>query len=280
MADYQSILVHMDASPRSAARLALARKLGREHGAEALIALLALEPIEVPLDLPPAADLAGIPLVPEVDPEHKRRARAIFDEALATGDYAMTWAEVPGDPPVWGMTQAALYADLMVLGQHDPKDPLTRDVPKDFVESVVLESGKPALVVPCAGRFDEVGHNVLIAWKPTRECAAAVSAALPLLQRAKRVHVVSWGEDSFGPAEETFGIARFLRWHGVEPAGAERDLNVPDKLGEILLSRASDLGSDLLVMGAYGHPRVRELLLGGVTRTILKSMTLPVLMAH
>jgi nucleotide-binding universal stress UspA family protein len=106
-----------------------------------------------------------------------------------------------------------------------------------------------------------------------------VETALPLLQRATRVHAVSWGEDSFGPAETTFGIVRALRWHGIE-CTAHRYAEEPEKLGELLLSAAATQGSDLLVMGAYGHHRLRELLLGGTTRTILRSMTLPVLLAH
>jgi nucleotide-binding universal stress UspA family protein len=274
---YRSILVHMDASPRCAVRLALARQLGREHDAAALLATLALEPRAVPEPLP--ADL-GMPVFrPEVDPDHRRRAFDTFNLALAGGDPLMTWVELPPVPPVWGMVQASRYVDLMVFGQHDPEDVLSADVPRDLVESVVVESGKPALVIPHAGRFDGIGRDVLIAWTPARECARAVEAALPLLQRARRVHAVSWGEDSFGPAETTFGIVRALRWHGVE-CTARRYPEQPGEIGELLLSTAATEGCDLLVMGCYGHHRLRELLLGGTTRTILRSMTLPVLLAH
>jgi nucleotide-binding universal stress UspA family protein len=275
--DYRSILVHMDGTRRCEARLELARQLARQHGANALIALLALEPQPTPVPL--VMDVGVPAYIPEIDAEHRRSARAMFDDALATGDPPMTWAEVPGDPPAWGMAQAALYTDLMVLGQRDPEDPEARDVPKDFVESVILESGKAALVVPFAGRFDRVGRNVLIAWKPTRECARAVGAALPLLQQADRVHVVCWGPENFAPAETTFGIVRALSWHDVE-ATVHRYPEVPEGLGELLLSSAADHQSDLLVMGCYGHHRVRELLLGGATKTVLQAMTLPVLMAH
>ena len=277
MAAYRSILVHMDGSPRCAVRLSLARDLAREHDAAALLAMLALTPRPVPEPLP--KDL-GVPVFrTEVDPDHRRRALDLFDFALALGEPAMTWVELPPMPPVRGMVESSHYVDLLVLGQHDPEDALTTDVPRDLVESVVMESGKPALVVPHAGRFDTVGHDVLIAWRPTRECARAVAAALPLLQRARRVHAVSWGEDSFGPAETTFGLVRALRWHGIE-CTAHRYPEDPRKLGELLLSAAATHGSDLLVMGAYGHHRLRELLLGGTTRTILRSMTLPVLLAH
>jgi nucleotide-binding universal stress UspA family protein len=277
MDSYHSILVHMDASPRCAVRLALARQLAREHDAATLLAMLALEPRPVPEPLP--TDL-GMPVFrSEVDPDHRSRALDTFNVALGSGDPAMTWVELPPVPPAWGMVQASHYVDLMVLGQHDPEDVLSKDVPRDFVESVVMESGKPALVIPYAGRFDNIGRNVLIAWRPSRECARAVEAALPLLQRASRVQAVSWGEDSFGPAETTFGIVRALAWHGVE-CTARRYPEDPEKLGELLLSNAATDGCDLLVMGCYGHHRLRELMLGGTTRTILRSMTLPVLLAH
>jgi nucleotide-binding universal stress UspA family protein len=280
MAGLQSILVHLDASSRCADRLRLARAIAREHGSATLITLLALKPSLVPVPLPVDIQPPILPQVLEVDPMHRERARAIFDEALAKGDPAMTWAEVPpGDPPTWGMAQAALYSDLVVLGQRDPDDPLSADVPSDFVESVVLEGGKPTLIIPYRDRFDQVGRNVLIAWKPTRECARAVAGALPLMQRAERVHIVSWGKDTFGPAETTFGVVRYLRWHGIE-ATAHRYGDEPADLGETLLSHAVDHASDLLVMGSYGHQRIRELLLGSVTRTVLRSMTLPVLTSH
>lgn len=273
---YRSILVHMDASPRCAVRLSLARDLARDHDA-ALLAVLALAPRPVAEALP--GDLGMHIFRSELDPDHRRRALDIFNFALAAGDPAMTWVELPPVPPAWGMVQASLYADLTVLGQRDPEDGLTTDVPADFVESVVIESGKPALVVPRAGRFDTVGRNVLIAWRPTRECARAVEAAVPLLQRASRVHAVSWGEETFGPAETTFGLVRALRWHGIE-CTHQRYPEETGNVGEQLLSTAATQGSDLLVMGAYGHHRLRELLLGGATRTILRSMTLPVLLAH
>jgi nucleotide-binding universal stress UspA family protein len=277
MDGYQSILVHMDASPRCAVRLSMARGIVRAHGAATLVALLAIAPRMLPLPLRVDVDALSA-LVPRIDPEQRRAVRAIFDEALVSGDSTMTWAESEG-PPVWSMARASLYTDLMVLGQRDPEDPLTQDVPNAFVESTVMESGKPALVVPYAGRYSTIGENVLIAWKPTRECARAVAGALPLIWRAKRVHVVSWGPDNYGPAEATFGIVRALRWHGIE-ASANRYPDEPDELGSLLLSHAADHASDLLVMGCYGHHRIHELLLGGVTRTVLRSMTLPVLMAH
>jgi nucleotide-binding universal stress UspA family protein len=120
---------------------------------------------------------------------------------------------------------------------------------------------------------------VLIAWKPTRECARAVACAIPLLRQAKKVKVLSWSDAGPAPAELTYGIRRYLSWHGID-AEVRRYAEVPDDLGELLVSRVADEGADLLVMGCYGHSRLRQAVLGSVTRVVLESMTCPVLMAH
>jgi nucleotide-binding universal stress UspA family protein len=274
----QSILVHMDASPRCAVRLEVARRLARQHSANMLCALLAIEPRMVPAAVPVAAEIPPL-LVAGLDPHQRARARATFDAALARGEPFMSWDEVPGGPPAQGFSQAAVYSDLMVLGQKDPDDGDAFDVPKDFVEDVLLRTGKPGLIVPYAGVFETVGIRALIAWKPTRECARAVACAIPLLRQAKRVQVVCWGEDDFAPAETTFGIGRYLKWHEID-AEVHRYSEDPDDLGGLLLSRVSDEGADMLVMGCYSHSRLREIVLGGATRVVLKSMTCPVFMAH
>jgi nucleotide-binding universal stress UspA family protein len=103
---------------------------------------------------------------------------------------------------------------------------------------------------------------------------------VPLLQRAKEVHVLCWGDaGETRVAGERLELGRYLAMHGVQPTW-HRDASEPEGLGEILLSRVSDLGADMLVMGCYGHSRAREWTLGGASRTILGSMTVPVLMAH
>jgi len=124
-----------------------------------------------------------------------------------------------------------------------------------------------------------VGETVVIAWKPTREAARAVSAAVPLLQRARRVHVLSWNQEEDGIGGGRLDLDGYLKLRGIEPAWHREDRE-PDFLGELLLTRAFDLNADLLVMGCYGHSRAREWVLGGTSRTVLQSMTLPVLMAH
>lgn len=170
----------------------------------------------------------------------------------------------------------ALYADLLVLGQRDPDDPAASELPPDFVPQVLVGSGRPALVVPCAGPFATVGRRVLIAWKETREAARAVTAALPWLVRAASVHAIACGPD----ADEA--LRRLRTYLSAQGVALETQRHEPGETdaGEKLLSAAVDMGADLLVMGCYGHSRAREWVLGGATRSVLRSMTLPVLMSH
>ena len=167
----------------------------------------------------------------------------------------------------------------MLLGQHDTNDLQTLGVAADFVPSLLVASGRPALVVPNTGSHGALDGEVLIAWKASREAAHAVCAALPLLRRSRRIHVCTAADTpggAAGPAE----LEAWLRLHGVEAAFQHHAAVPADMPGEGLLSLAADVEATLLVMGCYGHSRTREWVLGGATRTILQSMTLPVLMAH
>lgn len=231
MSDIRRILVPLDASPRCAVRLQVARQLAASHDAAV---------VELPAVLPSAAV-----------------------------------------PPVQSVTQAAYCADLVVLGQRETESPNAHEVPAGFVESIVFDSGKPVLVVPYAGDVAPVGRNVLVAWNPTREAAHALSAAVPLLRLAEQVHVVSW-HVPHGVAQANADRALLEHYLAAHDIGAKLHWHVHGKvqLGEQLLSLAADLGSDLLVMGCYGRSRTLEWVLGGTTRTVLRSMTVPVLMVH
>jgi len=146
----------------------------------------------------------------------------------------------------------------------------------------LIGNGGPVLMTPYTGKDVKIAENVLVAWNCTREAARAVKDALPLLTRARKVTVMTIGPrpaDGESPDASAADVARFLSRHGIH-AETVFDANVAIDAGEWLLSRASDLGAQLIVMGAYGHTRLRELILGGVTRTLLKEMTVPVLMSH
>jgi nucleotide-binding universal stress UspA family protein len=275
----KQVLVHLDPSMGAPDRMALARELAGQHGA-ALCALYATTPVMVGLPYAPEIAPGMIASLAEIDRQRRDAARKMFEESLGAAAGAARWSESLAAPVIGAFAQQALYADLLVLGQANPGDVLAAGVPSDFAQAVVLASGRPALVVPYIGRPRQVGETVAIAWKETREAARAVAAALPILQRARRVHVVCWQAQEPPQVEGgRLDLDGFLRLHGVHPTW-HREGTEPEHVGEALLSRVSDLGVDLLVMGCYGHNRAREWILGGATRSILSSMTVPVLMAH
>ena len=144
-------------------------------------------------------------------------------------------------------------------------------------EAVVLGSGRATLIVPYAGTFETIGERVLLAWNGSREAARAMAEAMPFLGRATSVLVLEM--DSGPEPEASIEAARALAAHGVR-AEARHTVTAGVAAGEILLSTAAETGADLLVMGAYGHTRLRELAFGGVTRTVFAHMTLPVLAAY
>ncbi len=273
------LLVHLDASPQAQPRLEAACRIGQAHGA-AVTALYAVTPSLVDLPFLPTIGPDMAAALRDIDDERRARARATFERLMTATASKATWAEVQDDPIIAAFARQALYTDLLVLGQYDPSSTASDGVPSDFVETVMAASGKPALILPYIGVARGIGETIVIAWKPTREAASAVSAAMPLLQQARRVHILSWA----GVEEDVIGgdgldLNGYLKLSGVD-ATWHRQGEEPESLGELLLSRAFDLGADLLVMGCYGHSRAREWVLGGTSRTVLQSMTLPVLMVH
>jgi nucleotide-binding universal stress UspA family protein len=274
MSTLKTLLVHVDSSPRAAVRLKLAEQLALAHGAQATAAYAVTSAlVRYPMAMASGADIA--PMLAEVDVQRVEAARKLHASSVDRAH--VNWLEL-GGPPIAGFTQQALYADLLVLGQRGADEARDVDVPADFVSSVLIGSGRPAIVVPhiVAGAV-RLGR-VMVAWKPTRESARAVTAALPLLLQASQVTVVSFDEGDAAAGAEA-GIVGYLRQHGVQ-AGFKREVASEINIGDQLLSLAADEQTELLVMGCYGHGRAREWALGGATRTVIQSMTIPVLMAH
>ncbi len=275
-----SILVHLDGTPSSASRLGFARAVAQHYEA-ALAVMFVASPPQHPLT--PAFSESPAALLQPIDPAALNLARSVFDIALANGALPMRWLDSDGTDSAEAFRDQALYADLLVLGQRDPAAPSPGNMPAGFVESVLIGTGKPALILPLAGRFEAAGRDVLIGWNKTPQAARALTAALPWLHSARRVHVL---EVTNEPAQDPTGeldIAQYLRLHGIVSALQRHrapPAPVPGNAGELLLSFANDVGAGLLVMGCYGHNQAREFMLGGASRSVLQTMTLPVLMAH
>jgi nucleotide-binding universal stress UspA family protein len=209
-------------------------------------------------------------------------ARRIGDAyAARLGDAAGDWVTMPD--PRRPIMQSGLdfcrTADLVVAPQFDPSMPGAHAY---FPEDLIMGSGRPVLLVPYAGHFSEVGRRVLIAWNNSREAARATSDALPVLEDAAEITLLLVAQDGELGQALTDSAERFveaLGRHGLK-AKVRTSHPVEVSVGDEILSRAADLGSDLIVMGCYGHSRLRETVFGGATRTLLAQMTVPVLMAH
>lgn len=276
---YRTILLHIDDAARCKERIRVAGDLARAQDAH-LVGIAGM----VAMLMPYAGFGESVALYyEEAVKALKERAQAAvknFEQEMTRAGPPSFESRAPLDDAHGSICLHARYADLVVMGQVDPEDPAPT-VSADLPEYVVLHSGRPVLIVPYAGAFPTVGKRILIAWNASREAARAISDALPLLTRAEQVRVVIFDAKS-GPeghgAEPGADIGAWLARHKVN-LEVTRETGGGD-IGNRLLSRAADYGSDLIVMGGYGHSQFRETLLGGVTKTIVKHMTVPVLMAR
>jgi len=172
------------------------------------------------------------------------------------------------------------YSDLVILEQPDSDARQPADDIR-FVGDVLLNVTRPVLLVPRSSSLRPIFKRVLVAWNGSNEAARAVNGALPLLQQAELVQVVVVNpEESIGTHGQEPGadLALYLARHGVSTDLC--NLKLASDPAYALFGQASKFGADLLVMGAYGHSRLREYILGGTTREVLRSMKIPVLMAH
>jgi nucleotide-binding universal stress UspA family protein len=277
---YKDLLVVLDADDMVRARIEIASALAERFAAH-LVGLY-------PLPMPTAPRYFGYydpallnPFFEELRARMQGatdKTRQAFEHITSRRGVSAEWREISegadADPALH-----ARYADLTILGQLDPDEP---DPIRPRPEQVTLVSGRPILVVPYVGNFADLGRRVVIGWNASREAARAVNDAMPLLTAAETVTVLTidprGGPRAHGELPGA-DISLHLARHGVK-AEIERTVSAELPVGEVLLSRVADLSADLLVMGAYGHSRARELLLGGATRSLLRSMTLPVLMSH
>ncbi len=273
----KDILVHVDASPRATARIDLALGLARAHGAH-LTGLHVVAPPFVPM-------MTHAPILPEIieqqvqwGREQAAKAEKLFKARVEAAGIAAEWRVVDGYAPDMVVLNAR-YSDLTVVGQADPDEPDggTQDLP----DRVALAAGGPVLVVPRVGHFATVGERVLVAWNASREAKRAIDDAMPILRLARQVTVIVVKPQRSGRHGDIPGadIALYLARHGVH-AEAAQVYGEDTAVGDLILSRAADLGADLIVMGAFGYPRLMEVVLGGVTRALLAHMTVPVLLAH
>ncbi|MGI9482764.1 MAG: universal stress protein [Hyphomicrobiales bacterium] len=277
---YRTIAVYLDDEDRAPNILQAATELARKHEAH-VIGLFVVPGIDVTPSF-------GFYIPAEVLEVHRNTClragehiEKFFDKTMSAEGISSEFRilEAAGQADSLPVIEHGHMADLIILGQTD--DERDGSSARELRERVLLESGRPVLFVPYAGTFETIGDNVLVAWNARREAARSVFDALPLLEGAShvRVHWVNAADEDEEINLPGAELAATLARHGVKvqaEGSVARDISVADEL----LARISDFGSDLLVMGGYGHSRTRELVFGGATRQILSQMTVPVLMSH
>lgn len=276
---WRTILVHLNDKRRAESLLEPAISLATRYNSH-LIGLHAYASMPAP---PIAIPFTGKVLGGVVAAEHKHsdEIASIFSRMTAGGQFVADWQllKVPHLDLARAVMDRGRAADLIIAGQTDPDWDLSPLL--DFPELLALQSGRPVLVVPYAGRYARIGRNIVIAWKAGREAARAVFDAIPLLREAESVHILEVKEraDQEGRLAPDTSIAASLARHGIRPT-IHTSVATEISVGDEILSRLADLDADLLVMGAYAHSRMRELVFGGVTRHLAQHMTVPTLFSH
>jgi nucleotide-binding universal stress UspA family protein len=281
---FKTILVYLDDAANVDDRIRLAAGLAKTHDAHLVGAAMTGIPSELVATW--THGMGAEKASAHVGSVHRNAARAVHDfETLAReAGVATPEGQLVEAIEEDGAVHWARYADLVVVGQYNPDGSASPRL-AHLGEHIAMHSAAPVLVLPYAGRFQSVGQHVLVAWNGSTQSARALRHALPLLQRAARVDVVVFSAASDKGSDLDFDesqVIAFLARHRVQASVTRRPRNEESKVdvGDLLLSMAADIDADLLVMGCYGHTRFRETLFGGVTRTVLRSMTIPVFMAH
>ena len=276
---YQDILLHLTEDGRGAEKAQTALALAKTFGAR-LTALYTLPRPQMLYYMGEYVPVEYYEQQNKLAQEAAAKARTAFEAAAAQASVVFEWLETD-QPALESLLAQGRHADLTVIGQPDDEAKAERPAQlgiSGLPADLALSAGRPILVVPYAGTFPAPGKTVLVAWNGSREGARAVHDALPLLAQAQKVIVFGINPDEAETASAKALVAHLQR-HGVA-AEARHTVTGDLSAGDALLSALTDHGADLLVMGAYGHSRLREMVLGGVTETVLESMTVPVLLAN
>ncbi|VTU21942.1 universal stress protein [Variovorax sp. PBL-E5] len=281
-----TILVHLDHSERCLARVGLAVRLARARGWH-VVGLIptglrdgAIAPDAHPMRSPEFIGASADYLRLRAD-----ATAHLFKQIVRDSGQVSHEARLVDGGSADALIDHGHASDLIVVGQVDQArsdhDKTADATPRDLPGQAMLHSGRPVLVVPCAGHFEEVGRKVMVAWDGTREAAMALRDSLPLLDPAARVMLISMRNERDAPDPRRLCVPETLAWlrrHGIDAQAEERVTALC--ITETLRVCAAHFGADLVVMGGFGHTRFREAMLGGTTREMLARAKLPVLISH
>ncbi|SDR23126.1 universal stress protein [Paraburkholderia tuberum] len=276
---YKTIVVHLDTSRRAHPRLEIALRLAKHFGAHltGVFALFSPDPRSLYVMAGTASYYATHE---QLRAERRGALERLFHAELSRAGVAGEWVAVDQSASL-AVPHRGRCADLIIAGQDDPDDPESY-VGNYFPENLVMSAGRPVLLVPNASSVTSPGGHVMVGWDGSREATRAVHDALPFMRTARLTTIVAvnGARRETGPRLPGADIAAVIARHGIKVEVKDVEAGPAASVGDTLLSEAAGLGADLLVMGAYGHARWQELVMGGATRTVLQSMTVPVLMSH
>ncbi len=273
---YYDILLHLTDDERSREKAATALALAKRFDARVTAAYT----LPFPQQLYYMGEYVPPSFFELQREEASQKAETIrnqFEQDARHAGVAAEWV-VSQELPIDVLPRLGATCDLVVVGQPDPDLDRGRTETGRLPADLALALGRPVLVVPYIGRYPSPGDTVMVAWNGTREAARAVHDALPLLKAAKSVTVFCIDPDP-AQSESAAALAKHLLHAGIA-AKVKHTMSADVSVGDVLLSALADAGTDLLVMGAYGHSRLRETVFGGMTATLLNSMTVPVLLSN
>lgn len=260
-----------------AAKYAL--EVGRVHDAHVTGLAVSFEPVvpafaaaPMPVDYLQAAHDQAVAAAKDAKDQFDELAR------LAGVKNESRLAEILTGGPLDNILIHCRPTDLVVIGQSNPDKP--EPMRELLIETILFESGAPVLLVPYIGSKSFEPKNVLIGWDGSTTATRAIHSSLPVLEKADKVTVLVIEKNASGengqPGAE---VANYLARHNMNVT-VDVVTQPQTSVADTVLNHVSDNGNDLVVMGGYGHSRMREFLFGGATREILEAMTVPVLMAH
>lgn len=273
----KSIVVHLDENPAVEQRIGIAVQVARRFRGR-VRGIYSTRKTRAEVDI---GELAPREVARRIsEREAREHTQSLLTRTAAAAALGEVEVDVLGTNPVDEALAVMRCADVSVLSQPDFEND-GGGIDRRLLENALLGAGGPLLVLPRVQSTFEVGQNIVIAWDGGREAARAMRDALPMLASAARTTLLSIGSPQRLHEDVEHSQARALRFlaaHGVSTKARRMECTIDP--AELLLSQLSDLEADLLVMGAYGHARVREIILGGMTRTTIEKMTVPLFMSH
>lgn len=220
-------------------------------------------------------------IIKEINTKGRTATQEAFSQAAAQAGVAISWRQ-GDDTPADCLARHARYSDVVIVSQENGYD-IEAATGNDFVAQTLLAAGRPVIVLPTVGKCETIGSRALYCWNRSREAARALADAAPMLRSAVALRALTLQDANTEDPERQAAyedLAAYCASHGFPPLEPETRDARETGIGDAILDAAADFGADLIVMGAYGHSRARQWILGGATRSLLTAMTVPVLFSH